>query len=579
MKNEGKSVLTGKKDFLKWITGKVRSVQTVLFGHVILEPMHYLIKILTSAIGFEQLAKGLIDLNITYLIRGGLIYVSGIIFSAIINGIDVYMEKRIENDLYVNLKKEILNCLLNRKIKEKQMVHSGKLLDTCTKDVDIFVDFMGMKITDMITPVFVCGISILLVISKSPLIAGAVLGTLVFSFALNLYFLPRYGMINQKIRKREEQLTVGFLEEVRGNAIIRVFTYQKDYLKHIAELTQRVFEENDKEVRTRFVHGVLVNFLAFSSMTIPFVIGALVVLKGGLRVEELMYITQISGNLLWFVDIMAQAVVSIQKARVSAERIYGIVSREQEPVSEQMVPVSLENAISITNMSVEYGEKEVLSDISLTIPQGAYIAFVGESGSGKSTIFKALDQLTPYTGAVRLFGQDVKKYSEKAIRKLFSYAFQDTMILNGNLLENIQFGNEGLSEKKIMELIHMTCLEYLIGDESSLRADIGEAGNKLSGGEKQRIAVIRAILRESPILLFDEATSALDKENEEIVMKCIESLRCEKTILVAAQKIKTIQNADRIYVVKNGRIVEMGSHAELVAKNGEYTRLCTYGEE
>lgn len=572
-------MVTAKSVFYKWVAGKMRIVRTTLCSHIILEPAHYLVKILASAIGFEQLAKGLIDLNMTFLVRGGLFYVGGIFLSAIINGIDVYVEKRIENNLYVNIKEEILGCLLNKKIEEKQTSHSGELLDTCTKDVDIFVDFMGMKITDMTTPVFVCGISILLVIEKSPLIAWIVLGTLAFSFVINFYFLPQYGTINQRIRKREEQLTVGFLEEIRGNAIIRMFACQKYYLKHMEELTQRALEESDHEVRTHFIHGVLVNFLAFSSMTVPFVAGALVVLAGDLQVEELMYITQVSGNLLWFTDIMAQAVISVQKAKVSAERIYELASQEQETVSEQMAPAFGENAISITNMSVRYGEKKVLDDVSLTIPRGAYVAFVGESGSGKSTILKALEQLVPYTGTVNIFGQNTKRYSEKVIRKMLGYVPQDTMMLNGNLLENIQLGNEQITEEKILEMLRLTRLQYLIGNESSLSAEIGEEGNKLSGGERQRIAIIRALLGTAPILLFDEVTSALDKENEEIVMKCIEGLRHEYTILVVAHKIKTIQNADCIYVVKKGRIVGMGKHGELIAKNGEYVRLCACGEE
>lgn len=563
-----------KKDFYQWIVNKIRSLRGILCCHMILEPGQYLVKIMAGAVGFEQLAKGLITFNMAFLVRGSLIYIGGILLSALINGIDVYTEKRIENAVYISLKEELLGCFLNRKVTGDETAHSGKLLDTCIRDADILVDFLGMKITDITTPVLVCGISILLVIGKSPLIAVIILGTLIFSFILNLYFLPRYGRINQEIRKKEEELTAGFLEEIQGNAVIRVFLCQKYYLKNMQELTAAAFAENDREIRTRFIHGILVNLLAFSSMTLPFVAGALVVLGGGLQVEELMYITQISGNLLWFMDIMAQAVVSVQKARVSAKRIYEIVSKEQEAASEQTIAVSGDDAVSVRGLSVRYGDKEVLSDVSLTVPKGAYAAFVGESGSGKSTIFKALEQLVPYTGTVSLFGQDVQKYGEKEIRQLFGCVFQDAFMINGSLMENIRLGKEDADEEKILELIKETGLQFLCEGEDGSGADVGENGKFLSGGERQRIAVIRAVLSESPILLLDEITSALDQQNEEIVMKCIRSLRREKTVLIAAQKIKTIQDADCIYVVKDGRIVESGTHAQLLAQNGEYRRLC-----
>ena len=563
-----------KKDFYQWIVNKIRSLRGILCCHMILEPGQYLVKIMAGAVGFEQLAKGLITFNMAFLVRGSLIYIGGILLSALINGIDVYTEKRIENAVYISLKEELLGCFLNRKVTGDGTAHSGKLLDTCIRDADILVDFLGMKITDITTPVLVCGISILLVIGKSPLIAVIILGTLIFSFILNLYFLPRYGRINQEIRKKEEELTAGFLEEIQGNAVIRVFLCQKYYLKNMQELTAAAFAENDREIRMRFIHGILVNLLAFSSMTLPFVAGALVVLDGGMQVEELMYITQISGNLLWFMDIMAQAVVSVQKARVSAKRIYEIVSKEQEAASEQAIAVSGDDAVSVRGLSVRYGDKEVLSDVSLTVPKGAYAAFVGESGSGKSTIFKALEQLVPYTGTVSLFGQDVQKYGEKEIRQLFGCVFQDAFMINGSLMENIRLGKEDADEEKILELIKETGLQFLCEGEDGSGADVGENGKFLSGGERQRIAVIRAVLSESPILLLDEITSALDQQNEEIVMKCIRSLRREKTVLIAAQKIKTIQDADCIYVVKDGRIVESGTHAQLLAQNGEYKRLC-----
>ena len=563
-----------KKDFYQWIVNKIRSLRGILCCHMILEPGQYLVKIMAGAVGFEQLAKGLITFNMAFLVRGSLIYIGGILLSALINGIDVYTEKRIENAVYISLKEELLGCFLNRKVTGDGTAHSGKLLDTCIRDADILVDFLGMKITDITTPVLVCGISILLVIGKSPLIAVIILGTLIFSFILNLYFLPRYGRINQEIRKKEEELTAGFLEEIQGNAVIRVFLCQKYYLKNMQELTAAAFAENDREIRMRFIHGILVNLLAFSSMTLPFVAGALVVLDGGMQVEELMYITQISGNLLWFMDIMAQAVVSVQKARVSAKRIYEIVSKEQEAASEQTIAVSGDDAVSVRGLSVCYGDKEVLSDVSLTVPKGAYAAFVGESGSGKSTIFKALEQLVPYTGTVSLFGQDVQKYGEKEIRQLFGCVFQDAFMINGSLMENIRLGKEDADEEKILELIKETGLQFLCEGEDGSGADVGENGKFLSGGERQRIAVIRAVLSESPILLLDEITSALDQQNEEIVMKCIRSLRREKTVLIAAQKIKTIQDADCIYVVKDGRIVESGTHAQLLAQNGEYRRLC-----
>lgn len=564
------------KLLIHWLLHYIKDFMGVFFLHLFMAPAQYLTKLFASAIGFEWMLEGLIQLRVNLFLKGIGVYIIGIVCSGIFYGFDVWLSGKLECLLRIKIKKELLtSVLLEEKKADKRKIHSGQLMDICTTDVERVSGFPGAQLGNFIAPVIVSFVCILALMIKSSLIAGVTFLSMVVSLALNIYFMPKYRVASEQTRKEEALFVSKFEEEIMGIGIIRVFSRQKEFLLQMADNARKVYKLQDREVRIRFVHGLLINLLAFSSMTIPFLLGAMLVTRGDMKTSELMYVTQISGNLLWFMDTLARAVMNVQRVLVSGERIKAIIdSHEDIQCEEKLTVTETEPVIALNNVSVIYGERKVLNNISVEIPKGVCAAFVGESGSGKSTILKVIEQLVPYSGEVKVLGQNVEKLNKAAIRSQMSYASQDVSVINGSILENILLGNLKADQSEIEQAADSSLVNHFVKNlKEGYHTQIEEAGNNLSGGEKQRVALARCFLRRAPIVLLDEVTSALDAASECKIMSYVEELRKEATILIVAQKLNTIINADIIYVIKNGTIVESGTHLALLDRHGEYERL------
>ena len=237
----------------------------------------------------------------------------------------------------------------------------------------------------------------------------------------------------------------------------------------------------------------------------------------------------------------------------------------------------MNDSVVFDNVNFSYNSgKPVLKNVSFTVKKGETFALVGNSGGGKSTIVNLIPRFYDVKGGrVLIDGHDVRDISLESLRDNISIVFQDNFLFSGTIRENIMIGNLKATEEELQEAIKDSYLEDFIKSlDKGLDTDIGERGVLLSGGQKQRIGIARAFLKNAPILILDEATSALDNEAEKIVQQAIENLMKDRTVFVIAHRLTTIQNADRIAVIKNGELVELGSHNELMSiENGVYYNL------
>jgi subfamily B ATP-binding cassette protein MsbA len=273
---------------------------------------------------------------------------------------------------------------------------------------------------------------------------------------------------------------------------------------------------------------------------------------------------------------ISKAVYDSSQGIAALERIEKITLQDQliknSPGTPQ--PISFNKEISFNNVSFKYNQEQVLENISFKIKKGETVAIVGHSGAGKSTIADLLIRFYDVVeGSINIDNVNVKKINLSQLRNLMGVVTQDSILFNDTVINNIAFGVE-IENSQVLESAKMANADEFIQNlDEKYETFIGDAGNKLSGGEKQRLSIARAIYKNPEILILDEATSSLDTKSEKAVQEALNRLMKNRTSLVIAHRLSTIQNADKIIVLDNGKIVEKGSHKELVAKNSFYKKF------
>jgi len=369
-------------------------------------------------------------------------------------------------------------------------------------------------------------------------------------------------------------------ETLSSIRIVKAFVNEKEEVKKFTGESQNYFKLLLQRARLDLISGpVTESFGVIIGVVLLWYGGMEVLSNEGLSAEDFIRFIIILFSILGPIKQMSNVNIKIQMGAASAERIFGLLDTPPEIV-EKADAVDLgefRQSIEFDRVHFEYndGDERVLDEVSFTINKGEVVAMVGPSGSGKSTIADLIPRFYDVSrGTIRIDGHDIRETTLASIRGNMGIVTQEVILFNDTIRNNIAYGQPNVSEEAIRQAADAANATTFI-EETTHEFDtlIGERGVNLSGGQKQRLAIARALLKNPPILILDEATSALDTESEKMVQRAIEVLIKDRTALVIAHRLSTVQNADKIIVLEKGKIIEVGSHIDLYNKGGLYRRL------
>lgn len=419
---------------------------------------------------------------------------------------------------------------------------------------------------------------------------------LLFSMSLNLtlftvIFFPVAALliagIAKKLRKSAtiSQSLLGRLlnvtdETISGVRIIKAFTAQAFVQKKFDVHNEAYRKVSKSMVNRRELAGPLSEFLGVLVIIAVMVYGGRLVLNQQSELSASEFVTYIIlySQLIAPIKNISTALTNIQRGLAAGDRVMAIIDTEDlivdKPDAQKLN--AFNSRIEFRDTSFAYNTEEVLKNISFTIPKGKMVAIVGQSGAGKSTTADLLCRFyDPQGGGVFIDSIDIRDYTLESLRRQMGIVTQEAILFNDTVFNNIAFGIENARKEDVIFAAKVAnAHEFISQMEEGYQTNIGDRGSRLSGGQRQRISIARAVLKNPPILILDEATSSLDTESEKLVQDAIQKLMLNRTSLVIAHRLSTIQHADEIIVLNAGKIVQRGSHQELISQKGIYKKLC-----
>ena len=433
---------------------------------------------------------------------------------------------------------------------------------------------------------------------KNPILIIVYLGTMIFfSWQLTIFvlvLLPVAGLVMGRIGKslkrkslKAQQMFGTILstaeESIGGLRVIKAFNAERHMEGKFRDETQEFFRLSNAIARRNQLAHPMSEFLGTTAIAIVLWFGGSLILSGhsGIDAPTFILYMVIFYSIINPAKDLSKATYTIQKGMAAMQRIDAILLADN-PIKDPERPTDLPETeggactIEFDGVTFSYnGNRKVIDNVSLTVPSGSTVAIVGRSGSGKSTLVDLVPRFWDVQGGtVKVDGVDVRALRVSELRSLMGNVNQEAILFNDSFYNNITFGMEGVTEEQVIEAAKIAnAHDFIMATPDGYRTNIGDRGCRLSGGQRQRISIARAILKNPPVLILDEATSALDTESERLVQEALERLMKNRTTIVIAHRLSTISGADLICVMDNGRIVERGTHEELIALGGLYTKL------
>jgi subfamily B ATP-binding cassette protein MsbA len=398
------------------------------------------------------------------------------------------------------------------------------------------------------------------------------------------------GRIGRSLKRQSTQAQeklgaiLSTIEETLGGIrVIKAFNAEKRQYRKFDVQNEELLDIKNKVNRRRDLASPVSEVLGIAAVVCVLWYGGRLVLRNSfLDPGDFLAYILIFSQVIQPLKSLSAASYNIKKGAASVDRIEHLINEEVsiKEIENPTILDSFKDCIEFKNVSFSYGDKVILHDINLKIEKGKTVALVGASGAGKSTLVDLIPRFRDTVkGELLIDGINVRKYSLESLRNHMGIVTQEPILFNDTIANNISLGMENALPAQIESASKVAnAHQFILQKEVGYQTNIGERGNKLSGGEKQRVTIARAVLKNPPILILDEATSSLDTESEKLVQDAINNLMSNRTSIVIAHRLSTIRNADEIIVLQKGKIVERGTHMSLMTHNGFYRKLVTMQE-
>lgn len=457
---------------------------------------------------------------------------------------------------------------------------TGDILTAITSDLSS-LELQGMKLIDAIVNGYInlLAIVIILLIVCPMAALTSLVGAILSALALN--------GISKKSRKNapakqisQERITDASLEYIHGLPIVKSFGQEGASIEE-----WKTACEKHKNINLKIMHGFVPNnclhLLALKIASVLLIlISGIFTIQGNLTISIFLLIAMFAFMIFGAVENMNDSVHMLGLIDTSMDKLENIENAEFIDEAGRDFSIASYN-IDFTDVSFGYGEIEVLHNLSFQIPQNTTTAIVGPSGSGKSTICNLITRFYDVNnGSVKIGGHDVREFTCDSLLKNISMVFQNVYLFRDTIKNNIKFGSPDATDEQIIAAAKAArCHDFIMALQDGYDTVIGEGGSSLSGGEKQRISIARAMLKDAPIVILDEATASIDPENEHLIQEAISALTHGKTIITIAHRLATIENADQILVIDGGTVAQRGTHKELLQQEGTYKKFIQIREQ
>ncbi len=456
--------------------------------------------------------------------------------------------------------------------------HSGDTISRLANDVEPLKTFFADNFFNLITSIVILIGNICAMMYLDFRLGIIMLLLVVVATYINVTVSKKIKSLSANIQKNLALLNQTISDILAGFRVLKI------YSPHI--IFDRFHQANDESGHLRMqrykktAELKSIDFIIYFCVNFGMIlIGVVMTIKGLTSFANVIAILALQESVANILMGFGSYLASIRSKLAGAERVFEVfdtpAETENHETKNAIIPPQ-NDMITLTNVNFSYDTREnILSDVCMHVERGNTVALVGQSGSGKSTIIKILLGFYKIdSGSLFINKKPISEYTLSDLRKMFSYVPQEALLFEGSILENIGFGAPEADKSSIIEAAKVAnAHEFIMKLADGYDTNVGARGENLSGGQRQRVAIARAVLKNAPILLLDEATSALDSENEALVQAGLDNLMNGRTVLVVAHRLSTIKNAERIYVLKNGKIVEEGNHDSLLEKKGIYSRL------